>query len=117
MAGADVGGDGSVKWRVWVGNVRHSELKHNPKGPNGHEQGGVDETDRGEEFTVTIKVPRDDAKFLTRLGSAVGRASKKKGSRRVTFTLPIRQGDDDQIQIRWNSKPVRKRKGKPRPKV
>jgi len=108
MAGADVGGDSSVMWRVWVGNVRHKELKHNPKGAHGHEQGGVDETDAGEDFTVTIKVPPNDPKFLERLGSAVTRAARKKrGGRRVRFTLPIRPKDTDQIQIRWKSKPVK----------
>jgi hypothetical protein len=110
MSGADIGGDESVQWLVEVDHVRFSTLKQEPIGETGWRHAGVDETDDGD-FTISIKVPNGDPRFLERLRAAVDRAEKvasmkKWGECLVTFTLPIVRGDHSQIQIRWKSKPV-----------
>lgn len=119
MSGADIGGDESVQWLIEVDHVRTAKLKQEPRGAKGWRHKGVDETDDGD-FTISIKVPDADPRFLERLRAAVDRADKRLGeekrrNRRVRFTLPIVRGDHNQIEIRWKSKPVRRR-GKPRAK-
>jgi hypothetical protein len=110
MGGADIGGDESVQWLVEVDHVRFSTLKQEPIGDTGWRHAGVDEADEGD-FTISIKVPNDDPRFLARLRAAVERAEKIAGAEKyresmVTFTLPIVRGDHSQIQIRWKSKPL-----------
>src|SRR5215218_4246041 len=113
MAGADIGGDDSVQWTVRVGHVRVEKLKQEPEGPKGWLHEGVDETARGEMFTVSIKIPQraaQAAQFAESLAKAAAKAARMaRGGGRVTFELPIEQRNPTQIRVRWNSKPVRPR--------
>ena len=109
MAGGDIGGDGSVEWRFFVDNVRRSAIRNCTIGDTGYEQGGVDETDPGEKFTVGIKIPQSPEEFVKTLRAAADEAERhmKEPGYIVRFTLPIESKNSGQIQIRWNSAPVK----------
>jgi hypothetical protein len=110
MAFIDVGGDGSVKWAVDVDHVRPGSVKNNGKGPRGHQQGGIDEVDAGRFFTIYVEVPATDA-ARTALSGAMQSAATSlttlpPGSgAKVSFSLPIESGNEDQIRIEWTSTP------------
>ncbi len=109
MAAVEVGGNGSVQWFVSSDHVRRTELRHAARGSKGHEQRGVDEVDPGEQFTVSIRMPRnasERAALVATLKQLVADAEASPGdsSARITFKLPIEDHRPDQIQILWNSK-------------
>jgi hypothetical protein len=105
MSGGDIGGDDSVEWRIFVDNVRRSTIRNCSIGETGYEQGGVDETDEGEQFTISLKMPQDPGDFVRTLQAAAAAAQKYAGTPGylVSFVLPIEKRSYDQIQIRWNS--------------
>ena len=107
MAGADIGGDDSVQWSVEVDHVRVDKLKQEPKGSKGWRHEGVDESDDGEKFTISIKIPNDATEFVRTLHDAAIEAERQKSNpgHPITFKLPIERKNHDQIKIRWNSKP------------
>lgn len=107
-SGCDVGGDSSVEWKVFVNNVRRSTVRNCSIGETGYEQGGVDETEEGEYFTVNVKMPNDPADFVRSLQAAAAEAAKYAGQPGylVSFVLPIEPKNSNQIQIRWKSAPV-----------
>ena len=110
MGGIDVGGDTSVMWKVDGENVRKDKIKSNAQGANGHHQEGIDETDEDQYFTIFIEIPKGDVQ-KSNLGAALQAAanavvSSPAGSGiKVSIPLPIEYQNEDQIQIRWNSKP------------
>lgn len=108
MGSGEFGGDSSVEWKVVAGNVRRSAVRTCTIGDTGFEQGGVDETDDGELFTVTIKVPRDPAEFVRSLRAAADDAARHSGEPGypVSFVLPIEPKTPGQVQIVWKSMPV-----------
>lgn len=108
MPGVDVGGDTSVEWRVFVDNVRRSSIRNCSIGDTGFEQGGVDETDEGEAFTIGIKMPRQSEEFVKLLRAAAEDAARHAGEPGylVRFLLPIEPQNPTQIQIRWKSSAV-----------
>jgi hypothetical protein len=91
MGSIEVGGDSSVTWDVKADRVRRTPAnpplgippQSSPHGPagKGQRQKGVDETDSGAEFTVTLKLPTGD----------------------VTHKFPIQPKTPDQIHIEWPS--------------
>jgi hypothetical protein len=112
MGDIDVGGDGSVKWTVDVGQLRRNSAisRGDGGGPPGghgagkHHQEGIDETPPGN-FTVSIKVPAEAAE-KTELANALATASDKMNaaapsSGYVEFSLPIKPNNTDQIKVRW----------------
>lgn len=116
MAAVEVGGDSSVKWVVDVGHVRGSELLSQGRGPKGHRQKGVDETDPGGYFKITIELPEDAtarADFIASLQTATSSAQQNSGigGHAIEFSLKIEdnqgggKANDKQITITWNSKP------------
>src|SRR5262245_38781221 len=101
MGDIDVGGDGSVKWKVDVGHLRpNSAHSGGPPGGGpghgaaGHHQDGIDETDPDQAFTVWIEVPATSmaktnlANALAAASVAMNGATPGSGAK-VTFTLPI----------------------------
>jgi len=108
MAGVDVGGDESVMWHVQVDKVRRNPApKHEQRGQQGWRHQGVDETIPGSQFTVTVKMPANSANFVATLRQAADNAQRLAGSpgALISFTLPIEQGNHDQIRIAWDSAP------------
>ena len=105
MSGADVGGDGSVQWRVFVDQVRKTTVRSRRIGLRGLQQSGVDETDPGERFSVGVRIPTDSGDFVRSLRAAADDAAAHAGDPGyvVSFVLPIEPRNSDQIQIRWNS--------------
>jgi hypothetical protein len=103
-SGIEVGGDGSVEWKVFVENVRRESIRNCSIGDHGYEQGGVDETDPGD-FTISIKMPADARAFVETLNRAAMQAKELAGKTGalVSFVLPIEPKNPDQIQIRWQS--------------
>jgi hypothetical protein len=103
-SGVDVGGDGSVEWKVFVENVRRDSIRNCSIGDRGYEQGGVDETDPGD-FTISIKMPADYRAFVETLNRAAAQAKEYAGKTGalVSFVLPIEPKNPDQIQVRWRS--------------
>lgn len=104
--GVDVGGDGSVAWKTFVGCVRKGSVVSRPVGAAGYLQGGVDETDPGGSFAIGIKVPRENGGTLAQaLFEAAKDAEAHAGEPgyRVKFPLLIEPKNEDQITIRWES--------------
>src|SRR3954465_8348140 len=103
MAAVEVGGDGSVKWRVTANNVREGSVVSRVAGPK-VEQSGIDETREGENFDINIKVPTNSRDFARGLREAADEAEKyaAKPGTRICFHLPIEPGNEDQIRIAWN---------------
>lgn len=109
MAGIDVGGDTSVIWKVDVDHARPGKQKSDPKGPKGHHQEGIDETDVDQYFTISIEIPAGTVQknnLAAGLQSAANTVTNSPAGSgiRVSFPLPIEPQNEDQIQIRWNSK-------------
>ena len=108
MAGVDIGGDESVMWDVQVDHVRRNPPpRHEPRGPQGWRHQGVDETAPGSTFTITLKMPANSGNFVNTLRQAAEDAQRLSGSAGafISFTLPIEQGNHDQIRVTWNSAP------------
>jgi hypothetical protein len=102
MGNGQVGGDGSVKWTFEAENVKGTP-QSKPKGPKGHEQWAVDDTAAGEKFSVAIKLPSTTPDFVAlrdRLEQWV-----KNPQDPIEFELPIEDGNEKQIVIKWKSKP------------
>lgn len=110
MAAIDVGGDTSVMWKVDVDNSRPGKTKSEPRGGKGHHQEGIDETDAGEDFSVAIKIPANataKANFVQALRKAAddADAATAGSGAKVSVSFPIEPQNENQIQIRWKSKP------------
>ena len=112
MASIDVGGDTSVKWTVDVDQLRPGTAISERRGETGLHQEGIDETDDGQDFTISIKLPsaaRKDPKELARCLKSLIAAMKNPVKNRVVLKIPIERGnmrDDgrvDQIRINWKS--------------
>jgi hypothetical protein len=109
MGLGEFGGNGSVNWVVDVGNARAGSVKSNING-KGHRQEGTDETEGGQAFHVTVEIPntvtaaQNLANELENMAKTVRQGVANSGMR-VGFNLPIEPNNEDQIQIRWNSKP------------
>jgi hypothetical protein len=118
MGSIEVGGDSSVKWKIEAGRVRKVPPDpgngvppvSTPNGPNGHHQKGIDETEPGQYFTISIEVPllvtdkMNLASGLQAAATAVATGAAGSGFR-VSFTLPIEDGNENQVQVTWNSRP------------
>jgi hypothetical protein len=105
MGGADVGGDGSVKWKVWGDNVRPGKEVVAPRGPHGREHQHVDETvDNPGPFRISIELP-DNQNDADAFVNALKNLPPAVPGGRVDFTLPIVPDHIDQIRIRWDSNP------------
>jgi hypothetical protein len=117
MSGVEVGGDGSVEWRVFVESVRRSTVRNCSIGETGYEQGGVDETDEGGVFTVRVKMPRDSADFVDTLAEAAEAAAKHAGEPGyvVEFVLPVEPKNPGQVQVLWQSATTQSARRAPAP--
>ena len=109
MAPIMVGGDDSVIWTTHADRVRST--KTSSVGTK-HDQEGIDETDKGGQFKVTIKLPtnRDErSKFMAQLSDFIAKPQNT-----LVLTLPIEDkayikattdkdtgGVHDQIKIDW----------------
>jgi len=102
MGGADVGGDGSVQWRVWGDNIKPGKEVVRNRGTKGEHQ-NVDTTDPGTNFTVSIELPQDQAAADAIVSKLKDLPYPAVTGSRVTFDLPIVPKDPDQISVRWNS--------------
>jgi hypothetical protein len=97
-----VGGDTSVQWIVQAQNVRRTLVQSNG---TVHSHEGIDETDRGGQFTVAIAAPREPearAEFYKALQRAIDRESDIK----VTIPIEDRQSgrrNPRQVQVFWES--------------
>lgn len=108
-AGVGLGGDGSVAWKIWVSNARKGSVVSRTRGEYGYLQEGVDEAEYGQNFTIGIKIPREDGeKFAQALAEAAkdAEAHCKEPGYRVTFPLIIEPKNHDQIVITWTSAPT-----------
>jgi hypothetical protein len=107
MSGMDVGGDESVEWKIWAENVRKGTIKSTPIGDYGYVQGGIDETDDGDLFAISVKMPVDSRAFVESLKKAAEEAEKYAGQPGylVSFVLPIEKRSYNQLQVRWTSTP------------
>jgi len=109
MGAVDVGGDTSVRWNVDVDNLRPGSAKSEPRGERGLHQEGIDETDDGEAFTISIKLPKAKLVERARFLKACVAALKNPVKNRITLKIPIEKGNMNedgrvnQIQIRWRS--------------
>jgi hypothetical protein len=113
MGDIDVGGDSSVKWSINADGARpgnvHSNPDPQPGKPNRHHQRGIDETAVGQYFTISIEVPaglverNNLASALHSAADTVAAAVPGSGAR-ASFNLPIEQQNENQIEIRWNSR-------------
>jgi hypothetical protein len=107
-------GNGSVAWTVDGANVREADMKLSPaeKGaPRRVRQSGTDETDPGERFTISIKVPqneRDADAFIEELRKRA-QALKRGQTLRLSFPIEDRRYNSsgkptkEQIVIGWPS--------------
>jgi len=112
MASAEIGGDTSVEWTVTVDHVRQGPPpEHAPHGNGGWRQHGVDEVDDNQNFTVTIRIPKDrnNANTLANtLNQAAIAAQAQAGNpgNPISFLLPIEQSSPGQIVVEWASSPL-----------
>ncbi len=108
-SGMEIGGDGSVAWKVVVDNVRRSSIVSKAVGGCGYLQSGVDETDDGQKFSIGIRIPRDREDGFA-LARALQEAAKDveahvgDSDHRVTFPLRIEPKNETQIRIEWESR-------------
>lgn len=118
-AGVEVGGDGSVAWKVTVAHVRKGSVVSRTRGDYGYEQSGVDEAEYGQSFTIGIKIPREDGE---QLAAALARAARdaeahsKEPGYEVTFPLIIEPDNHKQIVISWESAPLPSKSKPPKKK-
>ena len=112
MASGEFGGDASVRWNIDVDQLRPGSAKSERRGETGLHQEGIDETDEGQQFTISIKLPsasRKDPKELGRFLKLLIAAIKNPVKNRVVLKIPIERGNQrpdgrvDQIRISWNS--------------
>ena len=105
MGYGEVGGNGSVEWKIDVGDADWTSDEK--KSGTGHRQGGADKHGKPdtEEFTISVEVPRkesDPDAYLKKLAAAL---KLDKTTRRVYFTLQIESHNPDQIRIAWPPDP------------
>jgi hypothetical protein len=87
MGGGFIGGDSSVQWDIFGDNVGHNH-ESKPRGTKGRRHKGIDQTDEGAKFVVTLKLPAELVEQTPEF---------------VKYTMPIRQRVYDQIEIYWPS--------------
>jgi hypothetical protein len=107
--GVDVGGDGSVAWKVWAGNTRKGSVVSRWVTPYQYVDSGVDETPEGQNFDIGLKIPRENGEALARALAEAAKdaeAHAKEPGYRVRFALVIEPKNEDQITIRWQSTPA-----------
>jgi hypothetical protein len=97
MGNGQVGGDGSVKWLFQGDNIKGTP-RSDPRGVKGIEQEGVDDTNDGDQFTVTVTLPQDSSALLSLLGQLRNWVTNPLGP--IVFNLPIEKNVEDQISIR-----------------
>jgi hypothetical protein len=107
-------GNGSVMWVVEAANVREADSElfaPAPGAPRRVRQTGIDETDRDQEFTVSIKVPQDAREadvFIERLKKQAA-ALKRGGTLRIALPIEDKRHNQsgkptrNQIVIEWPS--------------
>jgi hypothetical protein len=106
MSDQNTGGDGSVRWSVDAGNVKHHTSNHQIGGSFQHE--GVDKTGRpGDWFTISIKVPRRFKSVQAYLEALTGgdpvwgvKPDPEK-QKRVEFNIQIERMTPAQIRVSW----------------
>jgi hypothetical protein len=107
-------GNGSVTWVVEGANVREADmtLSRPEKGaPRRVRQTGTDETDKGEQFTISIKVPQDEKDADAFIEELRKRAQALKRGQTLRLSLPIEdrrynssgKPTKEQIVIGWPS--------------
>ena len=76
-------------------------------GSGQHHQEGIDETDHGDIFTISIKVPADPVRTAVaeELEKASAAMKAAMPGTTVSFHLPIEYAKEDQIRIAWVSRP------------
>lgn len=113
-SGFEIGGDGSVQYRCVISNLRAGTVCNERRGPNGWEQGAIDETPAKGDFTVTLKVPENSTRFVKSLLKAAASAAKyaNKVGKEIRFTIPVEPDSPGQIQIYWESAPAGKGKSR-----
>jgi hypothetical protein len=106
MSDQNTGGDGSVRWSVDAGEVKHHVSNQQIDGRFQHE--GVDKTGRpGDWFTVSIKVPRrfkTAQAYLDALTSGDpiwGLKPDPDRQKRVEFNIQIERMTPGQIRVSW----------------
>jgi hypothetical protein len=112
MAGAEIGGDSSVEWDVQADHVRGTPA-HGANGQGRWRQHGTDETGVGAQsgFFFVLEMPQaqqDRDTFVDTLCQACTDAKANRGAAGylIRFTLPIEQGNPNQIAINWISTPL-----------
>jgi hypothetical protein len=106
-SGCDIGGDGSVAWKIWAGNARKGTVVTRISGCEVLQK-GIDETEPGESFAISLKIPREGgAEFARGLMAAAKDAEAHCGDPDyyVTFPLIIEPETYKQIQVRWENAP------------
>jgi hypothetical protein len=122
MSDQNTGGDGSVRWSVDAGDIKHHASNQQINGSFQHE--GVDKTGRpGDWFTVSIKVPKrfkTPHAYLEALTGGDPVWGLKPGpdkQKRVEFNIQIERMTPGQIRVSWgDSKHVHRPKSMSRKK-
>jgi hypothetical protein len=108
-SGLEVGGDGSVQYRVTIDNARPGTVISERTGSKSWLQAAIDETPAKGDFTVTLKVPESSGRFVKSLIKAAAAATKYAGKagKEISFTIPVEPDSPGQIQISWESAPAK----------
>src|SRR5262249_25089078 len=95
----EFGGDGSVQWNLRVSEVRAETFREGVVLDRGTvAQQGVAEAPETAQFTITIKVPKDQ-KAKDRFAEQLRKCADK-GSR-VTLTIPVEGETRKQVVVAW----------------
>jgi hypothetical protein len=104
MGDNQTGGGGSVYWsvdgkRVDETGPRAPHNKHTGHGNGPHHQDGIDNDGAiGDDFTVSIKVPKEFDSAEAYLEQFKWQIDQ--GGKRIYFNLPI-EDDPDQVHVSW----------------
>lgn len=91
MGFSEVGGDGSVAWKIDVDDEQRPGKKRASAWGRDHKD--------ATEFTVKLKYPTSsDANNA--LGALTSGGMKVVGTT-ITFTIPVRPNSEDQIRVEW----------------
>lgn len=95
------GGNGSVKWWIECGKLRAGSDKNQKESGGKHRQEGISESKTDSDFTIVVMVPTNPAREAA--FRAALRAAGNASGPTVTLDVPIEDGKEDQIHIRWQS--------------